>query len=102
MVDEVERKVRWANSAASSFKKAIQTIREDSPRNAEKVRQTILLKVKSLPTNPHQHPPDRFKANNEGNFRAFEEWSYRITYEITELEIFILRFRHVKQEPLEY
>lgn len=47
-------------------------------------------------------PPDKFKKNNPGNYRAFEKYSYRIAYKHTATEIRILRVRHVKQEPKEY
>ena len=102
MVEEVERKVRWAESARRNLRKAIATIKEDSPKNARKVKITILQMVRKLPENPQYHPPDRFKIDNTGNFRAFEKYSYWITYEITDTEIHIIRFRHVRQEPIEY
>jgi plasmid stabilization system protein ParE len=70
--------------------------------NAEGVQQGILKMIRELQDHPKKHPRDKFKKNNPGNYRAFEKYSFRIAYKITEREIIILRVRHVKQEPLEY
>ncbi|WP_369427811.1 type II toxin-antitoxin system RelE/ParE family toxin [Membranihabitans maritimus] len=51
---------------------------------------------------PGKYPPDKFKTDNDGSYRAFEKFSYRVAYKIKEKEIAILRIRHVKQEPKEY
>jgi plasmid stabilization system protein ParE len=58
--------------------------------------------IGGLVDHPEKHPPDRFKKDNNGNFRAFEKHSCRVAYYIAETEIRILRVRHVKQEPKEY
>jgi plasmid stabilization system protein ParE len=77
-------------------------IKEDSFINAEKVKEGITKIVDNLLNHPEKHPIDKFKKNNQGNYRAFEKYSYRVAYKITENEIIILRFRHVKQEPKNY
>ena len=77
-------------------------IKEESPRNAEKVRDEILATTKMLADHPEMHPPDKFKNENPGNYRAFEKLSYRVSYRHTEKEVRILRVRHVKQEPKPY
>jgi plasmid stabilization system protein ParE len=92
----------WNNKALASFKKAYEHIKEDSYINAEKVKEGITKIVDSLPDHPEKHPLDKYKKNNQGNYRAFEKYSYRVAYKITENEIIILRLRHVKQEPKGY
>jgi plasmid stabilization system protein ParE len=93
----------WNNNASVYFKKAYQYIKKEEPQaNAEKIRDGIAKMIDSLPDNPAKHPPDKFKKNNPGNYRAFEKYSYRIAYKHMEKEIRILRVRHVKQEPKEY
>ena len=72
MVEEVGRKIRWAESASRNLRRAIASIKDDSPKNARKVKDIILQLVKKLPDNPQYYPPDRFKTDNSGNFRAFE------------------------------
>lgn len=66
------------------------------------VKREILEAIKKLSTYPEIHPPDRFKQLNDGNFRAFQKHSYRISYYVSDHEIIILRIRHVKQKPEEY
>ncbi len=92
----------WNRRASIYFKKAYEKIKEESPINAEKVREGIVKIVESLSSRPEKYPPDKFKKNNPGSFRAFEKYSYRIAYNHTPEEIRILRIRHVKQEPKEY
>ena len=94
--------VSWDKPAYASLQKIFEYIRQDSLTNADKVRKEILKITSSLADHPERYSPDKFKKNNPGNYRAFEKYSYRVTYKHTEKEIKILRIRHVKQEPLEY
>jgi len=50
-----------------------------------------------LPTQPEMFPPDKFKRNNDGTWRAFEKFHYRISYLITAKEIRIVRMRHTSR-----
>lgn len=94
--------VVWNKVAEVSLRKAYQRIKEDSPQNAEKVREEVLAATRKLSDHPEIYPPDKFKSQNPGNYRAFEKYSYRIAYRHTEKEVRILRVRHVKQEPKGY
>lgn len=102
MVDQTKPSIVWNNRASVYFRKAYEKIKEESYANAEKVREGISKIVDGLPNHPEKYPPDKFKKENPGNYRAFEKYSYRIAYKHTEKEIRILRIRHVKQEPKEY
>lgn len=94
--------VKWDKPAFIAFQKIYDHIRKDSPVNAEKVKQEILAITKGLADYPERYPPDKFKTNNTGNYRAFEKYSYRVAYVYNGSEIRILRIRHVRQEPLRY
>ena len=94
--------VVWNKVAEVSLKREYKRIKEDSPKNAEKVRGEILAATRKLADHPEMFPPDKFKNQNPGNYRAFEKHSYRVAYRHTEKEVRILRFRHIKQEPKEY
>ena len=96
------RKIRWDKEATDSFTSAIKFIRKDSFDNAEKVRNGILLKTNGLKDNPEKCALDKFKVENDGSFRAFELYHYRVSYTITEKEIIITRVRHTKMIPLEH
>ncbi|NQZ75968.1 MAG: type II toxin-antitoxin system RelE/ParE family toxin [Ekhidna sp.] len=94
--------VNWNLRASKRFKKIYDQILEDSYSGAQKVRSEINAVIDDLPSDPEIYPPDKYKKNNPGNYRAFEKHSYRVAYRHTEKEIRILRIRHVKQEPKEY
>jgi plasmid stabilization system protein ParE len=94
--------VSWSKRAYAALQKIVEYIRQDSITNAEKVKEGILKITRGLPDHPAKHPPDKFKKNNPGNYRAFEKYSYRVAYRHTQQQIKILRIRHVRQEPLEY
>ena len=102
MVENEPLQIIWSPDARRALRKAYERIKEDSPKNAVKVRDTILEMIEQLPNNPNQHPPDRFKLDNSGNYRAFEKYNYRVSYRFSDKEIRILRFRHVKQKPIKY
>jgi plasmid stabilization system protein ParE len=93
------RSIKWNKQALLQFETAIDYIHQDSPQAAEKVRTAILLKIGSLPVRPEKYNPDKFKLNNDGSFRAFEIYHYRISYRVVKDEIRIIRIRHSKMNP---
>ncbi len=96
------RILRWDKPAMQDFNDAIRYIAKDSLQNAEKVKRGILGKVTRLAAYPSINPPDKYKKENDGNFRAFELHRYRISYHVSLKEIRILRVRHTSREPKEY
>jgi plasmid stabilization system protein ParE len=96
------RKISWDTQALQQFNAAIKYIARDSLQGAEKVRKDILKKVDRLQTHPTLYNPDKYKKNNDGNFRAFELHHYRVSYYVSSIEIRILRVRHTSMEPKEY
>ena len=101
-MNESQPTVIWNKRASIHLKNIFDRIKLDSYRNAEKVRDGIVKVIDTLPKNPEKFPSDKFKRNNTGLFRAFEKFSYRISYRFTSSEIRILRIRHAKQEPKEF
>ncbi len=96
------KRIVWDAEAIQSLRDAYNYISKDSNHQASLVRDKILEDVRRLATFPEIHLPDRFKLLNDGHFRAFEKFSYRISYYVADQEVFILRIRHVKQFPAEY
>jgi len=96
------REVRWPIRAQNQLAKAYEHISTDSQKNAEKVKKDILSSTRKLATTPEIHPPDKYRKNNDGSFRAYELHRYRIAYRITENEIIIVRVRHTSMEPKQY
>ncbi len=98
----MEREIVWNKRPSKSLEKALKRISEDSFLQAERVEEAILSAIDELKSQPGKYPPDKYKTNNLGDFKAFEIHNYRIAYKFTEKEIRILRIRHVKQEPKKY
>lgn len=94
--------IRWDKQPVLYFGEAIRFIQKDSPQNAANVKKDILLKVSALAHQPEIHPPDKYKADNTGNFRAFEIHHYRISYVVRDEEVIITRIRHTSQKPQDY
>ncbi|MBA4197858.1 MAG: type II toxin-antitoxin system RelE/ParE family toxin [Chitinophaga sp.] len=92
----------WNKVALLQFQKAISFIKEKSPQNAEKVKNVLIALIERLSIHPENFPPDKYKQNNDGNYRAFEKYHFRISYYVTAHEIRILRIRHTKRKPLNY
>jgi plasmid stabilization system protein ParE len=88
--------------AKAQLKEAYEYIKLDSPKNAEKVRVKILSAIKELAVHPERHSPDKYRIENDGCFRAFEIYKYRVSYHISPDQITIVRILHTKREPKLY
>lgn len=86
----------------SQLKEVYEFIKLDSPKSAEKVRSKILSAIKELADHPERHTPDKYRMNNDGSFRAFEIFKYRISYHVSADHITIVRVLHTKREPKPY
>jgi len=96
------KKISWDKQAITNFREAIKYIRKESNQNADKVKSAVLDKIDDLLEHPEAHYPDKYKLNNDGNYRAFEIYTFRIGYLVKENEIIIVRIRSTKQEPANY
>jgi plasmid stabilization system protein ParE len=96
------REIIWRTSAIIYLEKAIDHIREDSTKNAAVVANAILTTIEKAARFPEHFPPDKYKLNNSGSFRAFEIYSFRISFYCNSETIRIVRVRHTKQKPLNY
>jgi plasmid stabilization system protein ParE len=92
----------WTPQAIAELRKAYDYISKDSPQNARKVVDELTRIADQLPAQPEMFPVDKFKKNNDGSWRAFEKFHYRISYLITSKEIRIVRMRHTSRTPLHY
>lgn len=87
------------NLAKAQLKEAYSYIKLDSPKNAEKVKAKILASIQELADKPERYPKDKYRIDNDGSYRAFEIYKYRIAYHISQEQITIIMIRHTKMEP---
>ena len=73
-------KIEWDPEAIIAFEDSMDLIAEVSLNNSELVTDRILTAIEELLRFPERHPPDRFKVDNKGDFRAFEVDGYRVSY----------------------
>lgn len=96
------RRVVWDTLARNSFRSAHKYIKKDSPVQAERFRVEILDTISKLVRSPEHYPPDKYKVDRDVRYRAVEKFNYRISYFVSESEVRILRFRHVRRLPESY
>ncbi len=92
----------WDKVALNHLKDIYDYLKTGDKVFAKEVKDTILKTAKELVVNPNLYEQDRFKSDNDGSFRAFVKFKYRVAYKITEDQIRILRVRHTSREPIEY
>jgi addiction module RelE/StbE family toxin len=96
--------VIWSKQSLKQLESIHEYILEEtgSLTLVDKVIDKILKSSQILSKQPEMHPPDSHKLNNNGNYRAYEIYSYRIAYPIMKENVRILRVRHTSREPLKY
>ena|ERR1700761_1677606 len=95
--------IKWNKIAVEQLMNAIKFIEEnDFPVYAKELEFAILSRIRKLPQNFEIYPLDKYKTNNNGNYRAFEVDQYRISYRNTKTEIRILRVRHTSRRVKKY
>jgi addiction module RelE/StbE family toxin len=92
--------VKWSKSAQKQLKNLYNFILEDSFQNAVKVKTDILWSTKILSSDFDKFPIDKYRIIKNGNFRAYEIHNYRISYEIKDKDVLILKIRHNKRKPV--
>lgn len=102
MVKSKKYVIIWSNIAKSQLKEIYQYIKKDSIQSAIEVKTKILASTKILELGKEVYKSDELKIDNNGTYRAYVIYSYRIVYKINNDTIDILRIRHTCQEPLEY
>ena len=93
------KKVKWSIQAQKQYLEALDYIFNDSVQNAENFEAKLHNKLQKVLIFPESAPPDKFKINNNGSYRAFNLDRYIVSYEIVNGGIKILRVRHSSMRP---
>jgi plasmid stabilization system protein ParE len=95
-------KITWSPASIRQFSQTLDHIRKDSIQNAEKVHDKIIKKLMAVAINPKACPPDKYKTFNDGTFRSFVLFYYRVSFRIIDNGIQVLRIRHEKMKTKYY
>lgn len=102
MVRSKKYVVLWSDIAKNQLKDIYKYIKKDSEQAAKEVKSKILISTKLLEIGKEIYKLDELKLDNNGTYRAYIVFGYRIVYKINNKTIDILRVRHTSREPLEY
>lgn len=90
-------RVVWGKRASQQLKKIYIYLLLHSENGADDLIQKIDTLTEALLEFPEIYEADRFKKKNDGSYRAFYLYHYRITYRIKAKEIIIFRIRHTSR-----
>ena len=98
------KKIIWTNHALVELNQAFIDLLKKSQSLETTVRiiNEIHESASILATKPEIYKLDALKVNNNGTVRAYEKHMYRISYQIEENKVYIIRVRYARKEPLEY
>lgn len=96
------REVIWPQKVQNQLAEAYNYILSNSYQSAEKVKKEILASTDKLVIHPEMFPADKYRKNNDGSFRAYELYHYRISYQITQDKIIIVRIKHTSRQSKFY
>lgn len=95
-------KVAWGKRAEKQFFALVDYIKEDSELQPLKVGRKILEQLKRASIYPENYGLDKYRRMNDGTYRYFNKYSYRISYRVLNNGIKVLRLWHTKRKPSFY
>lgn len=95
-------RIEWSIRARKGLFAIYEHIAEDSVMQAGKIVDVIEKAVEQLCEHPLKYAPDKYKRNNDGSYRAFQKYKYRVAYRVLKEEIRIVSIRHASRRPLFY
>ena len=96
------KEVIWSKLSLTHLEQIHTYVLEDSKslEIADKLINDLFDSSEILKNHPELYPIDKLRKNNNGTYRAYEIYTYRISYRIFKNNIRILRVRHTSREPL--
>ncbi|WP_026705655.1 type II toxin-antitoxin system RelE/ParE family toxin [Flavobacterium soli] len=97
----MEKEIVWTETALEQLQDIYFYILEESKSFsiADKVIDRIMDSVTILKSRWEIYEIDEMRLPNSHDYRAFEIYSYRISYKVTDTSIFIIRIRHTSRNP---
>lgn len=97
----MEKKIVWTRIAINHLDQIHQYVfnTAKSQAMADSVVRRVYNSVGILSKDCEIYKPDIYKSFNDGSYRAYEVFHYRISYRITGNEVYILAVRHTSRNP---
>jgi plasmid stabilization system protein ParE len=94
----------WSKTSLKHAEEIHEFIFEESKslELADKLIMDLFNSTSVLEIQPELYPLDKYRKSNNGSYRAYEVFSYRIVYREFKDTIRILRVPHTSRKPLEY
>ena len=95
-------KIVWSKRSINQLKKISDflILKTKSETISQKVILEIVRSAEILKTQPLINKIDDLKINNDGSYRFYEIYSFRVSYKISKENIRILRIRHGRRKPI--
>lgn len=100
----MEKEIVWTGTAQNQLENIYFYLLDETKAFTipDKVIDAIVNSLKTLKTDWEIYEIDKMKIPIDINYRAFEKYSYRISYKITSEIIYITRVRHTSRNPKFY
>lgn len=94
----------WTHQADAQINQAFIDLLEESESITitTKVITEIYESVRILSSQPEIYKLDELRRKNNGDIRAFEKHSYRISYQIDGEKVYIIQIRYARKKPQKY
>ena len=102
MVKVKHRDIEWTFMAKDDLKTILSYYKKQSLQGYTLVKEAILENINKAVTSPAIFVTDELKKPKEESVRTFTVYHTRVSYQISEDKITILRLRHTSREPLDY
>jgi plasmid stabilization system protein ParE len=102
MVRKKEYHVLWDTVAEDDLDRELHHLKTKSADAPAIIKNGIFDKIETIKTSPYICQADKLKLVNDGTYRAFVVFRYRVSYRIVKDTLHILRVRHTSREPLEH
>ena len=100
----MEKEIIWTQTSQNQLEDIYFYLLEETKsfKIADKVIDSLVTSVEILKNNWEIYEMDEMRIPIDESYRAFEKFSYRISYKIDESKIYILRIRHTSRNPKFY
>jgi len=102
VVKEKNRAIEWTFMAKDDLKTILSFYKKSSLQGYTLVKRAILDNINTAAESPAIFVTDELKKPKEESIRTFTVYHTRVSYQISENKITILRLRHTSREPLDY